>query len=59
MYCIAYQRVERDKKRESEIESMERKQRYEMAEALHNEDRDFFNVKERRRKKNRSTAPSR
>ncbi|KAL7491805.1 hypothetical protein ACHAWT_001075 [Skeletonema menzelii] len=59
MYCIAYQRVERDKKRESEIESMERKQRYEMAEALHDEDRDFFNVKERRRKKNRSTAPSR
>ena len=59
MYGIAYQRVERDKKRESEIESIERKQRYEMAEALHNEDREFFNVKERRRKKNRSITPSR
>ena len=59
MYDIAYQRVERDKKKEREIESMERKQRYEMAEALHNEDREFFNVKERRRKKNRSITTSR
>lgn len=59
MYAIAYQRVERDKKRESAIESMERKQRYEMAEALHKEDMNFFDVKERRRKKNRSTTPSR
>eukprot|EP00985_Skeletonema_marinoi_P009562 scaffold4459_cov103-Skeletonema_marinoi.AAC.3 len=59
LYGIASQRVERDKKRENEIESMERKQRYEMAEALHNEGREFFDVKERRRKKNRSTTPLR
>jgi len=59
MYGIASQRVERDKKRENEIEIMERKQRYEMAEALHNEGREFFDVKERRRKKNRSTTPLR
>mmetsp|Transcript_11987 Transcript_11987/g.18380 ORF Transcript_11987/g.18380 Transcript_11987/m.18380 type:complete len:516 (+) Transcript_11987:51-1598(+) len=59
MYDVAYQRVERDKKRENAIESMERKQRYEMAEALNNEDGNFFDVQERRRKKNRSTTPSR
>jgi len=50
MYLAAAQRVDEEKKRENESERMERKQRYEMAEALQQEDRDFFDVK---RKKNR------
>ncbi|KAL7426755.1 hypothetical protein ACHAXM_000575 [Skeletonema potamos] len=49
MYDIASRRVELDKKREHELESMERKQRYEMAEALKHEGREFFDVKRRRR----------
>ena len=57
MYVIATQRVARQEKRENEIESMERKQRYEMAEALQNEGREFFDVKKRRRKRNRRTTP--
>jgi hypothetical protein len=50
IYLVAAQRVVEEKKRENELERMERKQRYEMAEALQQEDRDFFDVK---RKKNR------
>jgi Ca2+-binding EF-hand superfamily protein len=45
MYSIAAERVDRDKKRENEIESMERKERYEMAEELQH-----FDVKKKRRR---------
>lgn len=56
IYLVAAQRVDEEKKRENELERMERKQRYEMAEALHQEDRDFFDVKKKknRGKKNRN-----
>lgn len=56
IYLVAAQRVVEEKKRENELERMERKQRYEMAEALQQEDRDFFDVKKKknRGKKNRN-----
>lgn len=56
IYLVAAQRVDEEKKRENELERMERKQRYEMAEALQQEDRDFFDVKKKknRGKKNRN-----
>lgn len=56
IYLVAAQRVDEEKKREYELERMERKQRYEMAEALQQEDRDFFDVKKKknRGKKNRN-----
>jgi hypothetical protein len=58
MYLAAAQRVDEEKKRENELERMERKQRYEMAEALQQEDRDFFDVKKKknRGKKNRHST---
>lgn len=56
IYLVAAQRVDEEKKRENELERIERKQRYEMAEALQQEDRDFFDVKKKknRGKKNRN-----
>jgi hypothetical protein len=59
MYAVAAQRVDRDKKKGEEIESMETKQRLEMTQALQQEGREFFVVKKKRRKKNRHSSPSR
>lgn len=59
MYAVAAQRVDRDKKKGEEIESMETKQRLEMTQALQQEGREFFEVKKKRRKKNRHSSPSR
>ena len=57
MYHIAAQRVDRERKIENELESMERKQRCEMAEALQQEGKEFFDVKvkKNRRKNNRQS----
>lgn len=56
IYLVAAQRVDEEKKRENELQIMERKQRYEMDETLQQEDRDFFDVKRKKKsrgKKNR------
>ena len=56
IYLVAAQRVDEEKKRENELQIMDRKQRYEMDETLQQEDRDFFDVKRKKKsrgKKNR------
>ena len=58
IYLVAAQRVDEEKKRENELERMERKQRYEMAEALQQEDRDFFDVKKKKKNRGKKTRNS-